>query len=115
MRAGFVIGAVLLIAREALDEVGLFDERFFLYAEETDWQRRARARGWEAAVCGDASAHHEGAGTSENPLRREMLFQAAQETYIRKWYGAAGLASLSDCGVPRCGDPQRGVHGRATS
>ena len=37
----FVIGAVLLLRWEALREVGMFDERFFLYAEETDWQRRA--------------------------------------------------------------------------
>ena len=41
-RATFVIGAVLLLRREAIEDVGPFDERFFLYAEETDWQRRAR-------------------------------------------------------------------------
>ena len=89
-RGRFVVGAALLLAREAIDDVGLFDERFFLYAEETDWQRRARKRGWTSAVCVDAVAEHVGAGTSANPRRRETLFHAAQETYIRKWYGRTG-------------------------
>jgi GT2 family glycosyltransferase len=89
-RRTFVVGAVLLLRREAIDDVGLFDERFFLYAEEADWQRRARERGWASAVCLDAVAGHMGAGTTTNPRRRETLFQAAQETYIRKWYGSTG-------------------------
>ena len=89
-RRVFAIGAVLLLRGEALDDVGLFDTRFFLYAEEADWQRRAHDRGWTSAVCPDASAEHIGAGASENPQRREELFHAAQETYIRKWYGASG-------------------------
>lgn len=86
----FVIGAVLLLRAEAVAEVGLFDERFFLYAEETDWQRQALARGWRSAVCDDAVARHRGAGTSTDPRRREMMFHAAHETYIRKWHGRSG-------------------------
>lgn len=89
-RGQFVVGAALLLLREAIDDVGMFDERFFLYAEETDWQRRAREQGWTSAVCTDAVAEHTGAGTSTNPRRRETLFHAAQETYIRKWYGRTG-------------------------
>jgi GT2 family glycosyltransferase len=89
-RATFAVGAVLLLRREALEEVGVFDERFFLYAEEADWQRRAYALGWTAAVCRDAVARHAGAGTSHDPRRREALFHAGQETYIRKWFGTRG-------------------------
>jgi GT2 family glycosyltransferase len=97
--ATFVVGAVLLLRREAIEDVGLFDERFFLYAEETDWQRRARRRGWTSAVCVDAVAAHAGAGTSTDSIRRDTLFHAAQETYIRKWYGPAGwwLYRLAAC------------------
>ena len=103
-RRTFVIGAVLLLRREAIDDVGGFDERFFLYAEEADWQRRARERGWGSAVCAAVVAEHAGAGTSTNAQRREVLFHAAQETYIRKWYGAAGwwlyrVAACSGAGV----------------
>lgn len=89
-RASFLVGAVLLLRWEALLEVGLFDERFFLYAEEADWQRRAVARGWRSLLCVEAVARHRGAGTSSDPRRREHLFHAAQETYIRKWYGRRG-------------------------
>jgi GT2 family glycosyltransferase len=90
VRSGFVMGAVLLLRHEALVDVGLFDERFFLYAEEADWQRRALARGWGAAVCPDVTAVHVGAGTSTSARRREVLFHAGQQTYITKWYGVGG-------------------------
>jgi GT2 family glycosyltransferase len=86
----FVIGAVLLLRWSAICEVGMFDERFFLYAEETDWQRRAVNRGWRSEVCANAVAEHRGAGSSDDELRRETLFHAGQETYIRKWYGTFG-------------------------
>jgi GT2 family glycosyltransferase len=88
--ADFVIGAVLLIRWDALQQVGQFDERFFLYGEETDWQRRAAELGWRAALFPDVVAEHDGAGSSEDPDRRELLFHAAQETFIRKWYGRRG-------------------------
>jgi GT2 family glycosyltransferase len=89
-RQTFVVGAALLLRREALDAVGPFDERFFLYAEEADWQRRAGAAGWRSAVCTEAVATHIGAASSDDQLKRETLFHAAQETYVRKWSGTAG-------------------------
>lgn len=89
-RRQFVIGAVLLLDWQAVREVGPFDERFFLYCEETDWLRRAADAGWRSAVCAEAVAVHAGAGTSDDPARREALFHAAHETYIRKWFGTAG-------------------------
>ena len=88
--ADFVIGPVLLLRWEALQHVGELDERFFLYGEETDWQRRAKDLGWTTALCPDVVAVHDGAGSSDDPSRREVLFHAAQETYIRKWYGRRG-------------------------
>jgi GT2 family glycosyltransferase len=89
-RSTFVIGAVMLLRWEALSRVGLFDERFFLYAEETDWQRRALELGWESGQCLEATGSHVGAGTSTDTAERELLFHAAHETYIRKWYGRTG-------------------------
>lgn len=89
----WLVGAVLLLNRQALDELGTFDERFFLYAEETDWQRRAARAGWELSLVPEVSVHHVGAGTSSDSLHRERLFHAAQETYIRKWFGGPGWAT----------------------
>ncbi len=87
-----MVGAVLLLRRSAWEDVGGFDERFFLYAEETDWQRRAVARGWTSRLVPEAVATHRGAGSSASSERREQLFYAATETYIRKWFGPAGWA-----------------------
>lgn len=87
---GFLVGAVLLLSRKALDEVGPFDERYFLYAEETDWQRRARLAGWDLVLCQEATAQHVGGGTSRDESRRAALFHAGTETYLRKWYGTVG-------------------------
>lgn len=85
----FAIGSALLLRRAALDDIGRLDERFFLYAEETDWQRRARSHGWRIAVA-DVAATHEGAGTGGDPRTRERHFYGSAERYIRKHYGAIG-------------------------
>ncbi len=90
---GFLVGAVLLLRAEALAEIGPFDERFFLYAEETDWQRRAVEAGWVVTYCRDLVATHRGAGTSADPRLREARFHCGTETYIRKWYGELGWQS----------------------
>jgi GT2 family glycosyltransferase len=86
----YAVGTVLLLRWEAIEDVGLFDERFFLYAEETDWQRRARNHGWRAVQVRIALARHVGGATSSDPRRRETLFHAGAETYMRKWHGDFG-------------------------
>lgn len=89
-RADFLIGSLLLLSGAALDDVGAFDEQFFLYAEETDWQRRAADRGWRVAVCDGVIATHVGAGTGGDPVSRETHFQASHERYVRKHHGTLG-------------------------
>lgn len=86
----FVIGSVLLLRAEALAQVGGFDERFFLYSEETDWAYRAHRLGWRHAVVPSATARHTGAATSSDALRREAHFHASVERYLRKHHGAGG-------------------------
>lgn len=46
----YITGASMLIRRQLLEEVGLLDERFFMYWEDTDFCFRARKRGWKIAV-----------------------------------------------------------------
>lgn len=88
----FVIGSVLLLNAAAVDDVGGFDERFFLYAEETDWAYRAVRSGWRHALVPEAHALHLGGATSSDPTRRETHFHASQERYLRKHHGRAGWA-----------------------
>lgn len=90
---GFVIGSILLLRAEAIREVGFFDERFFLYAEEVDWQKRARDAGWDIRVAA-VSATHIGAGTGGSGEYREALFFASNEAFQRKHFGAFGWQSF---------------------
>jgi glycosyltransferase involved in cell wall biosynthesis/GT2 family glycosyltransferase len=89
-RHGFVIGSILLIRSSALDEVGEFDERFFLYAEEADWQRRAVTHGWTIGYVPEVMGTHVGAGTGGSVERRFWLFNTSLLAYIEKHYGRRG-------------------------
>jgi N-acetylglucosaminyl-diphospho-decaprenol L-rhamnosyltransferase len=56
----WTMGAAMLVRRDALDDVGPFDEDFFLFSEETDWCRRARSRGWDVVFTPAAHCVHVG-------------------------------------------------------
>ena len=87
----------------ALAEIGGFDERFFLYAEETDWQLRARQAGWAVAVCEAVWATHEGAATDPHAGRRELRFHTGAERYVRKHHGRVGWLSYRIANVVGAG------------
>jgi GT2 family glycosyltransferase len=89
----FVIASVLLVRGTALVALGGFDEGFFLYAEETDWERRATRAGWRIGFSPDAEALHEGAATDDDNHRRLVRSHAGLERYIRKWHGPWGWRS----------------------
>jgi len=93
-RCEFLIGSVLLVKGTVFFEIGGFDEQFFLYAEETDWQRRATLAGWRVGYCPEVVAEHLGAGTDNNTVQREVRFHAAHERYVRKWFGLSGWYSF---------------------
>jgi N-acetylglucosaminyl-diphospho-decaprenol L-rhamnosyltransferase len=57
---GFLQGCCLLLRGAALVEVGVFDERFFLFYEDTDLSRRLADAGWALGVCPDAEVVHVG-------------------------------------------------------
>lgn len=61
VRAHWLMGACMMIRREALEETGGFDEGFFLYGEDMDWCLRALRAGWEVALLPDLEAVHMGA------------------------------------------------------
>jgi len=56
--AEFVMGAAMLVRRAAIEDVGLLDEDFFLFSEETDWCYRFRERGWQVFFTPDAEFVH---------------------------------------------------------
>jgi N-acetylglucosaminyl-diphospho-decaprenol L-rhamnosyltransferase len=61
----WLAGACLCVRGQAAREVGLFDERFFMYSEELDWCRRFKAAGWRVVYLPTAQVSHvEGASTA---------------------------------------------------
>jgi GT2 family glycosyltransferase len=89
----FLVGAVLLLRSDAIADVGKLDERFFLYAEECDWQVRAQRRGWRVRLCEDVVADHAGGRSSSDPVGRDIMFHRSVELFFRKWYGRSGWAA----------------------
>jgi len=66
-------GAALLVRREAADAVGLFDEDFFMFSEETDWTYRFHQAGWTVAFVADAEVVHVGGASHGGRLYLENL------------------------------------------
>jgi GT2 family glycosyltransferase len=66
-------GAALLVRREAVEEVGLFDEDFFMFSEETDWLYRFRRAGWEVWFTPEAEVVHLGGASHGGRLYIENL------------------------------------------
>ena len=63
-RLDYLCGASLLLRRDALEDVGMLDEKFFLYWEDADLCFRLRARGWKLAVAETAWIIHKSSGSS---------------------------------------------------
>lgn len=68
----WVTGAFMLVRREALDEVGPMDERFFLYFEDVDWCYRMWDAGWEVHFLPDVQLVH-GFRRSSTRVSRSLL------------------------------------------
>ena len=69
----WLMGACLLIRRAVFDEVGPFDERYFLFSEEVDWMRRAADRGWSVVFTPDARCVHVGGAAHSGRHFRENV------------------------------------------
>lgn len=68
-----VMGACMLLRRAAVNEVGLCDEDYFLFSEETDWCYRFREAGWEVVFFPGAECTHVRGASHSGRLYRENL------------------------------------------
>ncbi|HXH96631.1 MAG TPA: glycosyltransferase family 2 protein, partial [Gaiellaceae bacterium] len=92
----WVMGAAILLRREALDEVGLFDEGFFIYSEETDLCRRLRDGGWRARYFPEVTVvHHESQFSAGIPERRINEMWRSRHRYWAKHHSAAGARAAA--------------------
>ncbi len=75
-----VIGACMMVRREAMDQVGLLDEDYFLFLEETDWCYRIKKAGWKVYHVPDAEVLHFQGKSAETDKKR------ARVEYFRSRY-----------------------------
>lgn len=84
----WLVGACLLIRKETWQQVGPLDENIFMYSEELDWCRRAKAAGWRVVYVPWATVvHHEGQSSSQVVPARHIYFQSSKVYYFRKYHG----------------------------
>jgi GT2 family glycosyltransferase len=84
----WVTGAAMLVRRQVIEQIGGFDEGFFMYSEELDWQRRIRSGGWQIIYFPQAQIIHYGGKSSEQAVaQRHIYFQTSKIRYFRKYHG----------------------------
>jgi N-acetylglucosaminyl-diphospho-decaprenol L-rhamnosyltransferase len=91
-----VAGACMAIRREVWQELGGMDERFFLFAEDTDLCYRAKKAGWLVGYDPAARVDHVwGASTHQDPRKIRKLHAQSLEWYFRKHYPEKLLTNLA--------------------
>lgn len=80
-------GTLMLLRRECLQQIGLFDERYFAYGDEHELGARAVRRGWKVVMVWGAIVTNPGTWT-ESPLR-SYLFARNSLFLVRDYYGKA--------------------------
>jgi hypothetical protein len=96
-RVDVISGAAMFVRRAAMDEVGLLDEAFFFYGEETDWCHRFRARGVGARLRADPGDHpfRQRLGRPAQPPPRRADDGGDDAPPPQAWRSCAGLACFA--------------------
>lgn len=81
------IGACMMVRRETMAEVGLLDERFFFFLEETDWALRMRRQDWQIYFVPQASIYHYQGSSAGHRADARKMFYRSRYLYFKKWTG----------------------------
>jgi len=82
-----ISGAYCLLRRQALNEVGLLDEDFFMYGEDIDLSYRLLKGGWQNWYLPLDIVHYKGESTQKSSFRYVHVFYQAMLIFFRKHYG----------------------------
>jgi GT2 family glycosyltransferase len=83
-----IIGAVMLVPRRTIDTVGMLDERFFFFMEETDWCKRIAEAGLKVLHFPAIRVTHlQGRSANRVPVRARIEFHRSRMVYFEKHYG----------------------------
>lgn len=93
IQSDWIIGACLLVRRKAVEEVGLKDEDFPMFHEETDWCCRMRKKGWQTWFLHSASITHFGSVSAMKYWGRDLVLQfyRGKHRFLKKHYGPLTL------------------------
>lgn len=81
-----VVGAFMLVRREAIEQVGLLDEAFFMYGEDLDWAKRIKDAGWDVWYNGKVEITHVKEAASSQSSKARIDFYEAMWLFYRKHY-----------------------------
>ena len=73
--------------REAIEQIGLIDEEYFIYSDETDWQYRLWQAGWKVYYLPEVTTVHYGGGSFQPGGRRFALVYRGRMLFAKKHYG----------------------------
>lgn len=121
---GYLQGSCLLFRRDAFEEMGGFDESYFLFSEEVDLQRRLRDRGWKRAFVAEAVITHDhGKSMEQDPIQNYVELYRSKLRYfgrhlsptrfwivkglwtvfhLTRWWLLAGLAACTGRATWKC-------------
>lgn len=96
-RVDVISGAAMFVRRTAMEEVGLLDESFFFYGEETDWCHRFARAGWELVFAPIPEVTHFGGGAVRRLNHRRDVLMTEGTTRLHRKHGglAAGVACFT--------------------
>ena len=82
-----ISGACMLVKREAMEDVGLWDEGYFLHCEDVDWCMRFHQKGWRTLFVPDARiTHHRGTCSRSRPIFVEWHKHKGMIRFYRKFF-----------------------------
>ncbi|WP_426258818.1 glycosyltransferase family 2 protein [Sphingomonas sp. DC1600-2] len=91
-----VIGAFYLIRRDLFEQLGGFDERFFVYLEDLDLSARVHAAGYSIFYLAEAVAMHRGGGTSDQVKPQRLAYVLESRiAYAFKHFGRASATAVA--------------------
>ena len=78
--------ASIVVRRAAIEQIGLIDEKFFIYSDETDWQYRLWQAGWKVFYLPEVTTIHFGGGSFPAGSRRYTLVYRGRMLFAQKHY-----------------------------
>lgn len=89
-RTSYITGASMLIRREVVEQIGLLDEHFFMYWEDTDYCFRARSAGWKLAVADDSVVYHAESSSAGKASQRQIGWRNSSARHFFKRHSSLG-------------------------